>query len=424
RRAIENKASSDIQRVYRGHAGRETARFVRNVVHLVSKVQAKYRGVRQRRKFVSGMKIKHLAATTIQKIVRGGVGRRVACCMLQEYFDREMSLVDEEVEILEYRRREQAASKLQHVWRARRNARLFQEEKVRRIRMHEAKAEMDKMLDAQAREVELYKRELSAWYKQRRKDQEATRVTEEQTVEAKRKIMLYRRRERDRIAAEAKKRRREAEEKSEERRIEAWQKSWADKAEDRAMALRKTLEAVLLHPDTAPEKALQRKLKAEIEARKKEVLKMADKIEADLEAPEALNIARGDVLATKMEEERGRVDQEMKAAATAYLEAEAQDKAKKQERMSKWRDSVEDAAARVIQQMYYVYSAIRAIQKRAKEVYTKHFDVENLAYYWYNNQIGTFMWEKPGGLGAWDVDPEDRWEAMEGSFSLHYYYNP
>lgn len=33
---------------------------------------------------------------------------------------------------------------------------------------------------------------------------------------------------------------------------------------------------------------------------------MADKIEADLEAPEALNIARGDVLATKMEEERGR----------------------------------------------------------------------------------------------------------------------
>lgn len=47
---------------------------------------------------------------------------------------------------------------------------------------------MDKMLDAQAREVELYKRELSAWYKQRRKDQEATRVTEEQTVEAKRKV--------------------------------------------------------------------------------------------------------------------------------------------------------------------------------------------------------------------------------------------
>lgn len=33
---------------------------------------------------------------------------------------------------------------------------------------------------------------------------------------------------------------------------------------------------------------------------------MADKVEADLERPEALNIAREDVLAKKMEEERER----------------------------------------------------------------------------------------------------------------------
>lgn len=44
----------------------------------------------------------------------------------------------------------------------------------------------------------------------------------------------------------------------------------------------------------------------------------------------------------------------------------------------------------------------------AKEVYTKHFDTESLRYYWYNTKINTFLWERPAGLGCWDVHPEDR----------------
>lgn len=52
--------------------------------------------------------------------------------------------------------------------------------------------------------------------------------------------------------------------------------------------------------------------------------------------------------------------------------------------------------------------ATRTVQKRAKEVYTKHFDAQSLAFYWHNSQIDTYLWEKPAGLGSWDVDPEDR----------------
>lgn len=52
--------------------------------------------------------------------------------------------------------------------------------------------------------------------------------------------------------------------------------------------------------------------------------------------------------------------------------------------------------------------ATRTTQKRAKEVYTKHYDSENMAYYWHNKEIGTYLWKKPSGLGGWDVDPEDR----------------
>lgn len=46
----------------------------------------------------------------------------------------------------------------------------------------------------------------------------------------------------------------------------------------------------------------------------------------------------------------------MKAAATAFYEAEAKATADKEEKMNKWRESTADAAARVLQQMFYVFS--------------------------------------------------------------------
>lgn len=42
---------------------------------------------------------------------------------------------------------------------------------------------------------------------------------------------------------------------------------WAEKGENRAIAHRKMLEAVLAHPDNEPERALQKKLKVSYIAR-------------------------------------------------------------------------------------------------------------------------------------------------------------
>lgn len=46
----------------------------------------------------------------------------------------------------------------------------------------------------------------------------------------------------------------------------------------------------------------------------------------------------------------------MKVAATLYMEEEAKKMADKEEKLSKFRESKADAAARVIQQMYYVFN--------------------------------------------------------------------
>ena len=52
----------------------------------------------------------------------------------------------------------------------------------------------------------------------------------------------------------------------------------------------------------------------------------------------------------------------MKAAAAKYEEEQAKVKADKEEKISKLRESAADAAARVIQQMYYVFSvSIRCV---------------------------------------------------------------
>ncbi|CAB1099266.1 unnamed protein product [Ectocarpus sp. CCAP 1310/34] len=343
RRAIACKACETIQRVYRGYLARLVAGFLRVLV------------------------------------------RRVIAA--QEYFDREMAVIDAEVERVEYRSRQKAASKLQRLWRARRERRRREAEKLRMIKIHEVEAEMQQLLSREAREAEVYKRELMAWFKEQKKEQEQSTMLEEHTAKEKFKA---------------------AAERFEEQRVEQWQIEWAEKGETRAIAHRKMLEAVLAHPDNEPEKALQKTLKAEIEAQKKVVLKMADDAEADLEAPEALDIAKEDILLSKMDQERERVNQEMKAAAAKFLAEEARVKADKEEKMTKFRGSACDAAARTIQQMYYVFSATRITQKRAKEVYTKHFDSENLAFYWHNTLIDTYLWKKPTGLGGWDVDPEDR----------------
>lgn len=51
-----------------------------------------------------------------------------------------------------------------------------------------------------------------------------------------------------------------------------------------------------------------------------------------------------------------RVNEEMKVAAAKYMREQERAKADKEEKMTKFRDAAADAAARTIQQMYYVFS--------------------------------------------------------------------
>lgn len=47
---------------------------------------------------------------------------------------------------------------------------------------------MKQLRDRHMREIEIYKRELSAWFKERREEQERSRILEDHTAEEKYKV--------------------------------------------------------------------------------------------------------------------------------------------------------------------------------------------------------------------------------------------
>ncbi|CAM9757457.1 unnamed protein product, partial [Ascophyllum nodosum] len=416
RRAIACKACETIQRMYRGYLGRMIAAFLRDFTAKVVKAQAAFRGYKRRKEFLTWMYKKHLAATSVQRIVRGAFGRKRARCILEEYYDREMAVVDAEVERLEHKKWHDTVVKVQRRWKTRKACRVGDA-------ISEIVAEMKQLQHRETREVDVYKYELSAWFKQQRDEQELSRILDDHSAKEKIKIVSYRHREKG-LDENMRQRRLTAADKLEEQDTEKWQMEWREKGEDRALVYRELLEAVLKHPDTKQEKDLQRSLWAEIKTRENTVMQIAKGYEVELESAEALAIATEGVLLCKMDEERERVKEEMRVAATLLFEQQAGVVADKEEKISKFHQSTTEAAARVIQQMYFIFSATRIKQQRAKDVYTKHFDPESLRYYWYNTRIQTFSWEKPAGLGGWDVDAEDRWLVIPGSFDLQYYYNP
>ncbi|CAM9893468.1 unnamed protein product, partial [Phaeothamnion confervicola] len=210
----------------------------------------------------------------------------------------------------------------------------------------------------------------------------------------------------------------------EERRVEEWQRDWAEKEKERTVAHQKLLDGVLRHPDNDREKRLRSELLAEIKRRAKEVLNLADEQNAELEMPQAMEIAREDVIGRRVEEERARVKQEMTAAAAVYEKEQLEKEEERKRKFESNRRDHEQVAARKIQRMYRIWRASTEVRRLAEGVYIKRFDPASHACFYLNRQLGTVRWTRPAALGPYDIDPEDAWVVMDGAFDLKYYHNP
>ena len=68
--------------------------------------------------------------------------------------------------------------------------------------------------------------------------------------------------------------------------------------------------------------------------------------------------------------------------------------------------------------------ARKALRKKARDRYIKHFDRVTVSYYYEDTRTGKTSWEKPKSLGNYDIDGEDGWVSMTSSDGERYYYNP
>lgn len=59
-----------------------------------------------------------------------------------------------------------------------------------RATCNQVEAEMEQLQSKEAREIEVYKRELMAWFKQQKEEQDKSRVVEEHTAKERFKVLL------------------------------------------------------------------------------------------------------------------------------------------------------------------------------------------------------------------------------------------
>eukprot|EP00611_Tribonema_gayanum_P002726 TRINITY_DN1205_c0_g1_i3.p1 TRINITY_DN1205_c0_g1~~TRINITY_DN1205_c0_g1_i3.p1 ORF type:complete len:965 (+),score=381.04 TRINITY_DN1205_c0_g1_i3:181-3075(+) len=424
RLAVCAVAAEAVQRVYRGHEARRQAHFLRALHAVVARLQAIQRGRAARMRYLRYRQKRQWAAAEIQRLVRGAQARGRATRLLREAVERQLLKVDEAVERWQWSVREAAAGRIQRKWHRHRVI----EEHARRqslmVKAAQVEQEMAGIAAARRRQIATYKAELSEWYAQQRRDLMQARMTESSTAAEKYKIVQYRRREADRLKKEAADRRAAKEARMEQERKEVWARRWAEVTEERAIARSAYLAQVLMHPETSEEAALRAGLQAEIKAESKAVIKLADDQRIDLEWPEAMEIAKEQVLKRRMDEERRQVKKEMQAAAKALEIEEAAAEAERKTLRLAAMNALSEGAASKIQRVYAQYRAREYVRRLAMATYEKHFDVASGAYWWSNPLIKTVSWAKPPLLGAYDVDPPDEWAVMPGAYDLVYYYNP
>jgi hypothetical protein len=155
-------------------------------------IQACFRGLRARQRYLKWQHRSHWAALDMQRTIRAFQGRNRAQRRLKWVFDQGITEIDANVTAWETQRFETAAQIIQRAWRRHKacNDAKVEVETVKTRRQLDA--EMQEVAQRREKEEAIYKRELAEWYIRERVEFERNRVTENTTKEEKRKVYCLR----------------------------------------------------------------------------------------------------------------------------------------------------------------------------------------------------------------------------------------
>lgn len=423
-KVMETIHGETIQRVARGHIGRQRRRLLTILNKNAMKLQRNIRKLRYKLKYESIQKKRYIAAMNIQRVYRGLVCRRLVYNRVLGFIDtRRRKLLKERV-FFHFERKKRASEKIASF--AKLFVRKLQAYRKIKVRNQIESVEYDRQIHQHQVEKTnaLYRIELEAWYKQRKEKYDIDRFHENQTYFQRSKIIAYRRRNDFYRKEQLEIQRQAKQDRMEQSEIESWLTMWELRKNERQKQWIQHCKHCLILPETPDEKQLKKELLEKTKAQLKIVLKRSDRMRIPMEIPEGMEIAQEEVLENEGKLERDRVAEEMRQGAM-QAEAAKEEKRLLEEANEKRRKSrISGYSATKIQTQWRMYIARKQLRKECYLSFIKHFDTSSGNYYYENTVTKKISWNKPQYLGSYDIDAKNQWICLKDNNNDTYYYNP
>ncbi len=249
-----------IQRYIRGFNARRRRNFIRRIQYKVTLLQSGSRQLMTKRKFKLKKAKLHYAAVTIQRLVRGKQARKRVASLVKALYDTQRRLFLRDKANWYLMRQIKAAVKIQMYSRRF----LLRQRRMRIMEQKERIADMEQLMaDDQERQrvaEEVYKAQLSEWYKQRKHAYDENVLNERQSAAQKKIIMARKSKKADDLKASQKAAREENLQRLQDEVIELWIKRWEETILQRGNARRIKCRNCLLLPESPDDIILKKDL--------------------------------------------------------------------------------------------------------------------------------------------------------------------
>jgi hypothetical protein len=410
-------ATLTIQRVCRGRFGRTIA-----LSHWIARQSAITIQCFVRmcfaKKMLSDLSSEYyLAIITVQRIIRGAIGRRVAFKRLMSFVEQEHMRNTKEKERLLMLRGIWSLKKLQSSCRRIKAKSRANELRAMRQRENDIRNAMEARREKFRKERKIYKRQLEEYY--RSKKDEHIRSTNIQSKVAKDQVSvrtLRRRLKNDEL--------KKGPDNTEHILTQDWLKNWEIKIERGVDDMKHYCAQCIKRPDNRAEKKIGASVNKRIKARTKEVLKRADSRGIPMETKEATQIATDEIIYIIGEEERDRLNAEMNKAFDQREKEKAEARIQAEIKRSEERTRASVFAASLVARACRMWLARKQLRLKCLEVYEKDYDERSHAFYYRNKETGETSWAKPKAMGSFEMPTKDEWKVLRDAHNFPYYFNP
>jgi hypothetical protein len=416
--STRSRAALTIQRVSRGYSGRTVAAGRLNVKLSAITIQCLARS------YFAKKKLRHLSADyygaviTLQRIIRGALGRRLAFKKLMTLLEQEHLKNMQERDRLLMLRGIWGLTKLQSCVRRINATMLANELRAMRQRENDIRHAMEARSEKFLKERKVYAKQLEQFYRAKKEAHMKAIAIQSKVARDQVSLRTLRRKLKNDEIKNA------APDNTEFIRTQEWKNEWEMKIERGVEDMKQHCSHCLEDPFNKAEKKIAAQVKKRIKLRTKDVLKRADSRGIPMETKEATQIATQEMLHIIGEEERARLKNEM---VKAFQQREKDQEQARLLADAKWRDQktrAEVFATSVVARACRIWLAKRELRRRCLEKYEKDYDEYSHRFYYRNKDSGQLSWTKPKAMGSFEMPTKNEWKILRDAHNFPYYFNP